>query len=337
MLNSGDTAVSPEHAGRQPERHDAVVDRGLPSCLSQAREYLTNVLAWPADGEPGYVAVMYTVPGRDKGHQFWRGRAVRTVEEAEKELKWILAQSDTLNVYACMSLQSEYDDVSTKTGHKIKGAKRNQQNALALKSLFVDIDVKDKGYGSEKEAVAALIAFKNKVGLPVPSTLVKSGGGIHVYWTCDRALTLQEWQPLARALVNAASDFGLKFDAGCTIDSARVLRVPGTWNRKYNPPLPVELVTNGKHPEYTCETLYQILGPYKDLTGVTPKVTAPKLDLSSFRPDPLRQEYPSLAQASRRKKSGSTSMKLGRSVHSSKRRWTPEDAITLTRCGTSPR
>ena len=258
--------------------------------LDHAREYLAQVVPWPAAGEPGYVAIMYTVPGKAEGHQFWRGRAVRTLDEAEKALKWILAQPDTLNVYACMSLQAKATE-TTKNGLTYYKAMRNQENALALKSLFLDMDVKDKGYRSEKEAVAALIAFKNKIDLPVPSTIAKSGGGIHVYWTFNRALSPQEWQPLAQALVNAAKDFGLEFDAGCTIDSARVLRVPNTWNRKYNPPLPVELVTNGKHPEYDYEELEKILAPYKDLIPVTRKVTIQPLDPKIFPPRaPITEE-----------------------------------------------
>src|SRR5262249_38641 len=156
----GDTTISPEDAGLATARHDAVLDGCLRRCLSQAGEYLARVVPWPAENEPGYVNLHWTVPGHNEEQRFCRGRAVRTLEEAEKALKWALGKPDTLDIYVCMSLQSECEEITTKTGYKIKGAKRNQENALALKSLFLDVDVKDKGYRSEKEAVAALIAFK---------------------------------------------------------------------------------------------------------------------------------------------------------------------------------
>src|SRR5262249_15793327 len=91
----------------------------------------------------------------------------------------------------------------------------------------------------------------------------------------------EEWQPLAEALKNAAMDAGLKFDAGCTTDSARVLRVPDTVNKKYTPPLPVTLVES-KHIEYDCKTLEKILPPYKGIA--TNKLTQPKLGPNIFPP-----------------------------------------------------
>ena len=37
---------------------------------------------------------------------------------------------------------------------------------------------------------------------------------------------------MASALVKAAGAHGLKFDAQCTSDAMRLMRVPGTWNFK---------------------------------------------------------------------------------------------------------
>jgi len=229
---------------------------------------LAQVVPWPAAGEPGYVAIIYTVPGKAEGHQFWRGRAVRTLDEAEKALKWILAQPDTLNVYACMSLQAKATE-TTKNGLTYYKAKRNQENALALKSLFLDVDAY-KGYGTHKEAMKALAAFIQKVGLPPPSTVVNSGGGLHVYFTLKEPVTPDKWQPLADALVASAKDFGLIFDAGCTTDSARVMRIPDTFNRKEEKPRPVKLLQAGKdHPKYTFEQLDKPLTPFKGQLVVT--------------------------------------------------------------------
>ena len=41
---------------------------------------------------------------------------------------------------------------------------------------------------------------------------MKSGGGLHIYFTLSRALTRAEWQPLAHALAEAGKRHGLKAD-----------------------------------------------------------------------------------------------------------------------------
>src|SRR5262249_54256948 len=110
--------------------------------------------------------------------------------------------------------------------------------------------------------------------LPRPSTIVNSGGGLHVYWTFDRALTVLEWNPLAQALVNAAKDFGLKFDSGCTTDAARVLRIPDTFNHKLDTPRPVTLGDGGTGRDYQVEQLEQALAAYKVAVPSRPKPTS---------------------------------------------------------------
>ena len=75
--------------------------------------------------------------------------------------------------------------------------------------------------------------------------LVVTGGGLHAYWLSDRVLTVEEWQPYADGLKDAAKTAGLKFDAACTGDAARVLRVPDTLNFKYDPPRRVRLLQSG--------------------------------------------------------------------------------------------
>ena len=69
--------------------------------------------------------------------------------------------------------------------------------------------------------------------LPPPTMIVGSGtGGFHVYWRLRELVTPAQFEPMAAALVKAAQSHGLKFDAQCTSDVCRLLRVPGTWNFK---------------------------------------------------------------------------------------------------------
>src|SRR5262245_73174 len=135
--------------------------------------------------------------------------------------------------------------ISKKDGKPFEVARRDGENAICFKSLFLDLDVKPGAYASTTEAVKDLVQFCKSIGMPRPTLLVKSGsGGLHVYWVLDRTLTVKEWKPSAQALVTAATKYGLKFDPQCTIDAARVLRIPNTFNRKSDPPKPVEIAGN---------------------------------------------------------------------------------------------
>ena len=72
--------------------------------------------------------------------------------------------------------------------------------------------------------------------------MVRSGGGLQVWWISKTALLPHEWAPYAQGLKTLLLGDGFKFDPTCTADAARSMRVPGTFNYKYDPPRPVELL-----------------------------------------------------------------------------------------------
>jgi hypothetical protein len=126
---------------------------------------------------------------------------------------------------------------------------RTTPNTLGAWAFFVDIDVgpdkagTGRGYASIEEALAALIEFCKKVGLPEPTMLVNSGAGLHAYWSFDAFLERAQWLDYAgkfKALMKAC---GFRADPSRTADIASVLRVPGTLNFKYSPPRPVTLIS----------------------------------------------------------------------------------------------
>lgn len=165
------------------------------------------------------------------------------------------------NIYFCISHQ-ELDD-----------GRRDREHAVGLFCIPIDMDVKPndpKCYATDTEAAIKLLQFCDAVGIPYPSLLVRSGGGLHGYWLSIRVLKVEEWQPYADAVKAAAKKAGLKFDATCTGDAARVLRVPDTSNWKYDPPRLVKLIqpacTGAKYD--FAEVLKPILGK-----SVVPKIT----------------------------------------------------------------
>jgi hypothetical protein len=237
-----------------------------PRPFGQAQEYFERVLPWPLEGERGHVHICSTRAAIRGTNPTWRSRSVRCLDEALVVLKELSADSQTGDVYVCQSLQAD-------------PSRRSTGGAIALKALFLDVDFKN--YDTPSEAVAALSEFIKAVNLPKPSAIVTTGGGLHIYFTFIRALPPAEWQPLARALAEATKRHGLKCDTQCTVDAARVLRIPDTWNRKLEQPRPVGFAGPSTNLDYDVERLAQVLEPYK---VATPGAARPFLDPKVFPP-----------------------------------------------------
>jgi hypothetical protein len=234
------------------DRQETRVDQGrvplAPAALTSvtAREFLSRVLPWPQRNDaPGYGNIHWTFAPDDGGAPRWTGKPFRSASDAASFVEWLLTKPATRDIYFCLSQQSERKP-GKKPGSFV--AARKGDNALLLKSLWIDIDVKapPNGYASPGEAWEALTIFRRAVGLPRPSALVKSGGGLHVYWISKTPLSRERWRPLADALKNATAKHDLRCDAGCTVDAARILRVPQTWNCKTEARRPVQLVWLGE-------------------------------------------------------------------------------------------
>ena len=106
------------------------------------------------------------------------------------------------DIYFCLSLQAK--TLPPKKPGGDERAARHADDALALKAIWLDIDVKpdkpEKAYVSKSEVLSALHKFCTDAGLPPPTAGVFSGGGVHAYWISDRPLTVAEWQPYAEGL-----------------------------------------------------------------------------------------------------------------------------------------
>lgn len=128
---------------------------------------------------------------------------------------------------------------------------RTVSNALQMRALYLDLDCGEdkanppdggnpKGYIDQITALTELRKFCRGYGLPRPLT-VNSGRGVHVYWTLDEPVSVEEWLPVARALKAACASRGFLADSAVTSDAVRILRIPGTHNYKADPPAEVEI------------------------------------------------------------------------------------------------
>ena len=164
---------------------------------------------------------------------------------------------------------------------------RLKDNVKALRAFWLDIDcgptktvVNEKtgrpaGYATQADAIAALDVLCLAVGLP-PPVLVNSGRGLHVYWPMERDLERWEWEPVAARLRDVCGEQGVFVDPA-VFEVARILRIPGTFNFKDDPPSAVTVIRTASTSNF--ET-------FRDLLGVAPTAAPapakPKRELTAL-------------------------------------------------------
>lgn len=149
------------------------------------------------------------------------------------------------------------------------GSNRTAANAKYLRCLFADVDCGEgKPYRNIGEALKGLDQWCASTRFPLPY-VVSSGSGLHLYWPFIEPVQVDVWRKLASAFKNACTTGGFFIDYSVSADAARVLRVPGTFNRKSEPHKRVKVKHEGEaHPVMHYARL---LEPY----GKTEKQTLP--------------------------------------------------------------
>jgi len=99
---------------------------------------------------------------------------------------------------------------------------------------------------SDANTAERLVSFAHP-----PTMVVASGtpGHVQVYWLLDRRCSPSELESANRRLALA-----LAGDPACA-DAARILRPPGTFNHKHDPPRPVTLLVLREHARYSLAEL----------------------------------------------------------------------------------
>lgn len=145
----------------------------------------------------------------------------------------------------------------------------NRKEPVAKRALWLDLDFKDFD-GSTENALRGLNVFLKATGLPPPSCYVHSGRGVHVYWCLDSDVPVAEWQPVAKALKEKCAELDFAADPSSTADPARVLRAPGTLNRKGATPLSCRVLADNGF-TYPIASIAKQLGAPK-LKGAAAKL-----------------------------------------------------------------
>ena len=160
--------------------------------------------------------------------------------------------------------------------------KRLADNAVKIKSLFLDIDCgAGKDYENKADAARALDQFLedshlSSLGMP---WIVSSGGGLHVYFPFIEEVDIPTWKPVAENLKRLCKKLKFNIDHSVTGDAARILRVPDTHNYKQEKPRKVVIKVQGT--TFDFEALAEHL---KEEIGVAAYEGLPALQLPGNRP-----------------------------------------------------
>lgn len=117
---------------------------------------------------------------------------------------------------------------------------RKAENVVALRGFWFDIEGSaekyardpDGGYPDAKAVLGAVGAFSKATGLIANYLVLTGSGGAHLHYVLSDPITPAEWLGRARSLVTLARMHGLKIDAQCTTDAARIMRAPGSIHQK---------------------------------------------------------------------------------------------------------
>ena len=171
--------------------------------------------------------VIWTRP--DKATRTFDLRAEQSYESAAQ---YCVARADGAEVYAAVGLQGESPP---------PGSRGSEGGVVQVPGVWADVDIAGPAHKSGQLPPTEEDAFTliDAVGLP-PSVIVRSGFGLQVYWLYN-----EPWRIESDADRAAAKSLSTRFQnrlrqigqtRGWTLDPTadlcRVLRVPGTWNRK---------------------------------------------------------------------------------------------------------
>lgn len=114
-------------------------------------------------------------------------------------------------------------------------------------AIWADIDA---GNQTAEDARGLLIESVKRLGIPAPNLLVRSGGGYHAYWLLSEVVPCagedeqkRIRETLSRLVHGIGGDLAGAHACQKATDVARILRLPGTFNRKIEGnPRPVVLV-----------------------------------------------------------------------------------------------
>ena len=208
------------------------------------------------------------------------------ISTAKKEHVFVETVEELYNAsiaFSDMNFNAFYGLATFKTA-----GKRVADNAMFMRSLFLDIDCGEgKDYDSKQAAAAALDIFLSESGIGGLGSpyIVSSGGGLHVYFPLTQDVTIDVWKPVAENLKRLCKKLNFNIDHTVTADAARILRVPDTYNYKQEKPRKVKIMVEGS--VFELESLAEcIKNKLQEMGSSLYELPAPQLDIPGKRLEP---------------------------------------------------
>jgi replicative DNA helicase len=224
-----------------------------------------------------------STPGRigiaqqDSGGSFCPAGLFADVSSAVRAGRALHAQSARSIYYRCTTVSATYAG----TGRGLAS------DSAALPLLWSDIDFGTIGHAKPSAPMLPLPpdaesarAIVTNSPLPDPSVWVHSGGGIYALWLLDEPLLLEGKRMqdaaatstrLQHVLGTSATQLGFGYGTGVG-DLSRVLRVPGSLNRKTDTPRPCRIESDTGH-TYAWQDLREAVR--SNTTASTPRPAPP--------------------------------------------------------------
>lgn len=226
----------------------------------------------------GYVSIVST--------SNWAGRAF-PASSTDDMLKHVIELDNA-------GVKGIYARVSTLRHPPEEGQRGSEEDSFYLPGLWADMDLAGPGHKTTKqlpqtpEQCREILA---EAKLPTPTLWVHSGGGLYPWWLFNEPVEIQDeadlksYQDLSRgwhdAIAGAAERRG--FHYGQLHDLARVLRIPGTVNRKVDGnPRPCMIVDDSIGSEFDLSEIQAAWGEAVDHLAAsrpapTPSPTRPTI------------------------------------------------------------
>ncbi len=164
------------------------------------------------------------------------------------------------------------------------------ENIAALNCLYAEFDAKDFGGMVHGVPLGALEHIYNLPTDFAPSVTVASGGGFHCYWLLDEPFVLDTDEKRQRAVDVQARWVSFVRGDKAAKDIARVLRVPGTLNYKYEPARPVAFVEQHYNRRYHIQVLESELDARRQAVKAPRKPRTPRTNAAACHTDGVQSD-----------------------------------------------
>lgn len=134
--------------------------------------------------------------------------------------------------------------VATRREKPLNGRRGGAADCASLPGLYVDIDVKGPTHAADDLPPTIDDAHTLLADYPLaPTAVINSGGGLQAWWLFDEPQTTADVADLLVRWGTTWAELGRRrnWHIDNVFDTARVMRLPGTWNRKADP-RPVDII-----------------------------------------------------------------------------------------------